>query len=751
MISPATLDSFCYYPPIQCFLVTPSISPPVSKEGEEISTLFCTKQTSSGSQRRPSRRRTSNYNALPFKLSPYAKPFVPTHACSDPDQEVILSLEDSEQSGKYHHQVRISETSAARKDSSSIADIIDGQNDAQEEPEEDLNLTDLPVTTPSAAALVPAREFQNTPPGFEVVSQLLSNARDLGILTESRYQELKSQAHRNTELVFLNTLFIFSQLLFSTPAAKQFLGSVHGMWPQSSIHSLPSSEGNHSAPMESKHTETKHRPQDSPKSGQLTKPSHCQRMEVSHGSQSSPPTVPTMAERVDSIPHEPSSHAPTGQNASSTRPNVLKGSPSKPSMGAALPLAYPGPSPSFNGKPHPNLVQQPLGKSSSSVHHRAQHSSPPANGVLGSPPRGLLRLPVHQQHPQLPPISRHMQHLPPLPLVPTMPGSYPSPVNMHYQHSARGPVRNAAFLRPMATSARYSPPHLATSARYSPPHLATSVRYSPPHLATSVRYSPPHLHDRLPPRPPPSFQCTPAMPQRPPNTPYTLAVKPPKNQKVQQARHRTAPRGPFSHVRNRTPLLLPRQSSHHREPRPTRKMVQTPKVDTDHMIQFFVNFITLKGGKVLLEELCGPAYHTYLQTLHNVFDDHPLDQSFFESRPDKFALFGKPGPPTCMLVSMIPVRQESEAKALSPKRIEQRLASQAAASSVGCSNLPVEEEDIPENETIKVSNDLEPVEAPAKEEDQMKVAAFHQTRQTPESSHLRRDVYLSEPKTKGPL
>ena len=171
--------------------------------------------------------------------------------------------------------------------------------------------------------------------------------------------------------------------------------------------------------------------------------------------------------------------------------------------------------------------------------------------------------------------------------------------------------------------------------------------------------------------------------------------------------------------------------------------MQTPKVDTDHMIQFFVNFIALKGGKVLLEELCGPAYHTYLQTLHNVFDDHPLDRSFFESRPDKFALFGKPGPPTCMLVSMIPVRQESEAKALSPKRIEQGLASQAAASSVGCSNLPVEEEGIPENETIKVSNDLEPVEAPAKEEDQMKVAAFHQTRQTPESSHLRRDVITS--------
>ena len=713
MISPATLDSFCYYPPIQCFLIIPSISPPVSKERGEISTLFCTKQTSNGSQRRSSRRRTSNYNALPFKLSPYAKPFVPTHACSDPDQEVTLSLEDSEQSDEYHHQVRVNDNTAARKDGSSLADINDGENEhtgAQEEPEEDLK----PVTSPSATALVPARgymEFQNTPPGFEVVTQLLSNARDLGILTESRYQELKSLAHHNTGLVFINALFIFSQLLSSTPAAKQFLGSVHGMWPQSSIHSLPSSVGNHSAPMESKYTETKHHPQNSPKSDQLTKPSHCHGVEVSLDSQSSPPTVPTMAERVDSIPHEPSSHASTQLNAStqqntSTQRNVLKGSPSKPSMGAVLPLPYPAPSPSFNGKPHPDFVQQPLGKSSPpSVHHRAQHSSPPAYGVLGSPPRGLLRLPVHLQRPQLPPISRHMQH--PLPLVPTMPGSYPSPVNMHYQHSARGPVRNAAFLPPMVTSARYSPPH---------------------------------LHDRPPPRPP-SFQCTPAIPQRPPNTQYTLTVKPPKNPKVQQARHRTVPRGPFSHIRNRTPLLLPRESSHHREPRPTRKMAQTPKIDTDHMIQFFVDFIGLKGGKVLLEELCGPVYHSYLQTFHNIFDNHPLDRSFFESRPDKFALFGKPGPP--MLVSLIPVRQESEAKALSPKRIEQGLASQAAATSVGCSNLPVEEESIPENEPIKVLNDLEPVEVSAKEEDQTKIAVFHQMRQTPVSSHLRRDVIAS--------
>ena len=60
MISTATLDSFCYYPPTQCSLITPSISPPISKERGEISTLFCTKQTSNGSQRRSSRRLTSN-------------------------------------------------------------------------------------------------------------------------------------------------------------------------------------------------------------------------------------------------------------------------------------------------------------------------------------------------------------------------------------------------------------------------------------------------------------------------------------------------------------------------------------------------------------------------------------------------------------------------------------------------------------------------------------------------------------------
>ena len=93
-------------------------------------------------------------------------------------------------------------------------------------------------------------------------------------------------------------------------------------------------------------------------------------------------------------------------------------------------------------------------------------------------------------------------------------------------------------------------------------------------------------------------------------------------------------------------------------------------------------------------------------------------------------------------MSLKPVRQESEAKALSSKRIEQELASQTAAGSIDCSNLSVEES-IPENKSIKVLNDLEPVELSAKEEDQTKVAVFHQTRQTPESSHLRRDVITS--------
>lgn len=56
--------------------------------------------------------------------------------------------------------------------------------DIREEPGGDLNLADLPVTSPSATIL----EFQNAPPPFEVVLQLLSRARDFGVLTEPSYQ-----------------------------------------------------------------------------------------------------------------------------------------------------------------------------------------------------------------------------------------------------------------------------------------------------------------------------------------------------------------------------------------------------------------------------------------------------------------------------------------------------------------------------------------------------------------------------------
>ena len=58
--------------------------PSISREVKEISQLFCTKQTSNGSWKQSFRRPTAN--GLPFKLSPYAKPFVPVHARSDPDQ-----------------------------------------------------------------------------------------------------------------------------------------------------------------------------------------------------------------------------------------------------------------------------------------------------------------------------------------------------------------------------------------------------------------------------------------------------------------------------------------------------------------------------------------------------------------------------------------------------------------------------------------------------------------------------------------
>ena len=126
MIPPATLDSFCYYLPIHCSLIKPSMSPSISREDGEISQLFCTKQTSNGSRRRSFRRHTAN--GLPFKLSPYAKPFVPAHACSDPDHEVTSSLESSEQSGKCN-QVQVNGNTAARKDNSSLVDIAD-QNDA---------------------------------------------------------------------------------------------------------------------------------------------------------------------------------------------------------------------------------------------------------------------------------------------------------------------------------------------------------------------------------------------------------------------------------------------------------------------------------------------------------------------------------------------------------------------------------------------------------------------------------------------
>ena len=173
-----------------------------------------------------------------------------------------------------------------------------------------MNLADLPVTSPSATALVPAHGYmgvQNAPPAVSI-SQLLSSAKDLSILTESNYQELKSSAHNNTRF---------------TP--------------------ISSSEENHSGPPEIMHTETKRHSQDLQKPDQLTKLPHGQRVEVSPHY-----TLPSVVEQEDNESHEPSNHVSTQQHVSP----VSKGSPSKPCMDASVPLASPTPFPSFSRKPH---------------------------------------------------------------------------------------------------------------------------------------------------------------------------------------------------------------------------------------------------------------------------------------------------------------------------------------------------------------------------------------------------------------
>ena len=79
-----------------------------------------------------------------------------------------------------------------------------------------------------------------------------------------------------------------------------------------------------------------------------------------------------MAEHGDNDSHESSNHVSTQQNV----PPVLKDSPSKLCMDAALPLPYPTTFPPFNRKPDPDFVQQPLGKSLQQACHRTEPRGP---------------------------------------------------------------------------------------------------------------------------------------------------------------------------------------------------------------------------------------------------------------------------------------------------------------------------------------------------------------------------------------
>ena len=74
---------------------------------------------------------------------------------------------------------------------------------------------------------------------------------------------------------------------------------------------------------------------------------------------------------------------------------------------------------------------------------------------------------------------------------------------------------------------------------------------------------------------------------------------------------------------------------------------------SNHLIKYFKDYISTRGGHAPLKKLCGPAYHRYYyQQCHSTSPiKHSLPEMLFKIHPDRFVVYGKPG---SFMVALMP-------------------------------------------------------------------------------------------------
>ena len=727
---PLSLESFCFYPPIQCSLVKSVEILPIPKEEMRISNLFHRKDSDGAQTLHRTCRRGSAGQLMntsddsSFKLSPYAKPFVPAGVCSDPAalEKVFLSpasvpVPSSMSTGEA--------VSAGENCDAVVSDSEPVVSDSEE-----LCSAETSIPGCGSAALLPPLSYMDLglqqQAMLEFVSWLFSN---LGIVADPAYKQPESQIRVVERLPFVTSKFLQQLALQSTPdTAKQLLSLQPCEARQESSapdHSHrftcePSSLGIPAAA--SIRTQTKHDPlvlQESPKW-----PSRGQRAQCLSAPLTSQSTV-QVASQVTDVSRSMQSPSSSVSTLQSVSPGLKRSSVDTvshkqgasaslnvPRMDNMLPAAYPMSHSHHNLIPRSQGNLSPRGAPSPGFPSMIHHSPPPAH-VLSESSNVLHKKPLL---PQL-----HQPHVhpssPPAPM-PTMPGSYPSSVNASsplYPHRMRSTMRST-FSPATTSSARYSPPawiqHMYQPMFSPPPQSPRGPRYTPP-----VR---PSTH-----------------------IPF----------KVQQQSHRYEPRQPLSNVRirERRPLLQRRSS---RLQDPGRKATQTRANGTDagNMVNFFEQYLSMRGGQAPLEELCGSVYRTYLQRVCGLVVSSSLNRVYFDSRPDKFAVVGKPGSLTVALLAQM--RREDRRKFLVSKRKDtsQSMKSSSATLYSEMSGQEEIERFALGNKTSDSPEATEELEAPVEEKHHQRLAVFHQMEQIPESSEAAslKDQGEGEPYSKQP-